>query len=166
MEGQEETYSHHKTLEDTRAIEVFSRGPSRSKHLSYHPRILIVDDEQAIRTLVKRSLELQLHAEVHIAPNGQIACELIAQNSFDLIVSDMQMPLMTGLDLYSWIRIHAPQLVEHFFIISGDLGGALIAEELNHYGVQVLRKPFLITSLIHTALQYLPIEQEYEKIAV
>lgn len=166
MEGQEGTYYHRKTLEDTRAIEVLSRGPSRSKILSYPPRILVVDDEPAIRTLVKRSLELQLHAEVLIAPNGQVACDLIAQESIDLIISDMQMPLMTGLDLYAWIRIHTPQLAEHFFIISGDLGGVMIAEELNHYGVHVLRKPFLITSLIHTALQYLPIEQEYEKIAV
>jgi DNA-binding NtrC family response regulator len=160
------SYCHYKTLEDTQRIEALTRGPSTQKSLSYSPRILVVDDETVIRTMIKRSLELQLKADIVLASNGLMASEFIAQDSFDLIISDMQMPLMTGLDLYEWTRIHSPQMTDHFFIISGDLGSVTAAEELNRYGVQVVRKPFLMGTLMNTVIQHLPMERSAEFISV
>ncbi len=160
------SYYHYKTLEDTQRIEALTRGPSGPKFLNYTPRILVVDDESVIRNMIKRSLEIQLKANVVLASNGMLASEMIMQDSFDLVISDMQMPLMTGLELYEWTRIHAPQLAEHFFIISGDLGSAAAATELHHYGVQVVRKPFLIGTLTQTALQHLSVASKPEKISI
>ncbi len=165
IDDQQGSYYHRKVLEDTQEIELLSRGPSRSKTLNYRPKVLVVDDEPAIRTIVKRTLEIQLHAEVMIAQNGEEASKLIERNSFHLIISDMQMPIMTGLDLYQWIQINAPHLTDHFFIISGDLGSSSVAEELHRYGVRVLKKPFLVTTLIDYSLNYLPIQQSLECVA-
>lgn len=165
IDDQQGSYYHRKVLEDTQAIELLSRGPSRSKSLNYRPKVLVVDDEPAIRSIVKRTLEIQLYAEVMIAQNGEEASKLIEQNSFHLIISDMQMPIMTGLDLYRWIQINAPHLTEHFFIISGDLGSSAAADELHRYRIQVLKKPFLVATLVDYSLNYLPIQQTLESVA-
>ncbi len=164
IDAEQGSYCHQKVLEDTRAIEIASRGPSHPMKINGRPKVLVVDDEVAIRTIVKRSLEIQLHAEVQTAPNGEIATRLIEENSFDLIISDMQMPQMTGLELYLWIQINAPLLTERFFIISGDLGGSAVAEELHRHSVEVLKKPFLIERLLETTARYLPLHGKLEKI--
>lgn len=67
-------------------------------------RILLVDDETDLRELYKMTLEEKKY-EVVEAENGQAAQELLAKGEkFDLIISDMRMPKMTGPELYKWIR--------------------------------------------------------------
>ncbi len=59
------------------------------------PRILVVDDEQELREFVSMSLELNDFDTVE-AENGRKALELIASEEFDCIISDVEMPEMTG----------------------------------------------------------------------
>ncbi|MGK5094880.1 response regulator [Deltaproteobacteria bacterium TL4] len=68
-------------------------------------RILIVDDEQHIQNMIKHFLLLKGH-EVHIAANGQQAWEIFKEkeDGFDLILTDIKMPVMTGVQLLQKIR--------------------------------------------------------------
>ncbi|RMF86300.1 MAG: sigma-54-dependent Fis family transcriptional regulator [Nitrospinota bacterium] len=61
-------------------------------------RILVVDDDQAHRELCREVFQL-MQAEVSCAASGEEALELLAQKDFDVIVSDLVMPGMSGLDL-------------------------------------------------------------------
>jgi DNA-binding NtrC family response regulator len=61
-------------------------------------RILIVDDDVAIRELLKEFFQ-GLGYEINTATNGSEALTMISQNDFDCIISDHVMPDMNGLDL-------------------------------------------------------------------
>lgn len=152
---------HFKVLEDTSAIEQQSRGPHALPSFEAPPQILVVEDEVAIQKMIKRSLEIQIGAEITLASHGLEAIAQLQKKSFDLIISDMQMPQMSGLELYEWIRIQSNSHTDRFFIISGDLGSQTAAEEFHRYGVEVIRKPFHISFLKNKALEYL-----YEKSSV
>jgi DNA-binding NtrC family response regulator len=67
-------------------------------------RILCVDDEQSIRDLVSMHLVLQ-GFEVKTAANGEEAVGFLEEESFDLILLDIQMPKMDGTEVLRYIRI-------------------------------------------------------------
>ena len=66
-------------------------------------RVLVAEDNAVNQKLIERILERDGH-EVAIAENGRICCELWASASFDLVLMDMQMPEMSGLEAASHIR--------------------------------------------------------------
>ncbi|MCP4689520.1 MAG: response regulator, partial [Desulfobacterales bacterium] len=62
-------------------------------------KILIVDDEQDMLQLLKRSLEPDMNCSVHTAPSGEAALKAMSETIFDLILADIKMPGMNGLEL-------------------------------------------------------------------
>jgi two-component system, response regulator, stage 0 sporulation protein F len=60
-------------------------------------RILVVDDDEAIRTLLKEELEEEGY-EVIVASNARDALKLVEQEALDLVVLDIRMPGMDGLE--------------------------------------------------------------------
>ena len=84
------------------------------------PRILIVDDEAAIRSLLATAFERQGY-EVRTAPDGPEAMALCKAEPFDAVVSDVVMPHMNGHDLARWIAEQNPRV--HVILMSGyDVG--------------------------------------------
>lgn len=75
--------------------------------------ILIVDDEKSIRDSLKMVLDDE-GFETKTAADGEDALELIKQNSFDIIISDIKMPKLGGIELMSKASEFLP---ESFFII-------------------------------------------------
>lgn len=81
---------------------------------SSNSRILIVDDEQEFALTIKR--HLKRHGfQADIAGDGKQACLLIeyaaqTQNHYDVVMTDVVMPLMNGLNLLQWIKKKHPQL--------------------------------------------------------
>ena len=59
--------------------------------------LLVVDDNKVNRLLLTRSLELQGHG-VESAENGRVALEMLRRGGFDLVLLDMEMPEMDGLE--------------------------------------------------------------------
>ena len=72
-------------------------------------RILVVDDNESIRTILAESLAYQ-GFRVSTAADGQRAWELVQHMpfSYDLVLTDMQMPAMNGIELLSKIMIESP----------------------------------------------------------
>lgn len=66
-------------------------------------RILVVDDDQVVRGALQKNLE-KLGYETHIAEHGKAALLLLEGNQFDLVVSDIRMPEMDGLELTRIIK--------------------------------------------------------------
>ena len=65
--------------------------------------ILAVDDQTSIRQLVKYILELDGHT-ISLAESGQEALDLAREQTFDLVISDVNMPGMTGINMVSKMR--------------------------------------------------------------
>ncbi len=70
-------------------------------------RTLIVDDQASIRRVVRAYLETIQKCQVVEAVNGVDAIRQLAKSSFDLIITDLVMPEMTGLELLGYVRRHA-----------------------------------------------------------
>lgn len=65
--------------------------------------ILVIDDELSMREFLKILLEKDGHA-VEVASNGSSALQLAAEDDFDLVISDIRMPGMSGLDLLAELK--------------------------------------------------------------
>jgi CheY-like chemotaxis protein len=71
-------------------------------------RILLVEDERWVRECIKRLLALDAH-EITEASNGMEAVALFSEGLFDVVITDYDMPKMTGDKLASQIRNRAPR---------------------------------------------------------
>ncbi|HEX2657126.1 MAG TPA: ATP-binding protein [Polyangia bacterium] len=82
------------------------------------PVVLVVDDEPRVRGSLERIL--RRHYRVVLAESGTDARDLIAAGGrFDLVLCDLMMPGMTGMDLASWIDQHAPALAPRIIFMTG-----------------------------------------------
>ena len=80
------------------------------------PRVLFVDDEALVRKAFRRSMRRKGMA-VTLAEDPDAALALWARGPFDVLVTDLNMPGMTGLELID--RIHAQSGHEAFVVLSG-----------------------------------------------
>src|ERR1700683_462690 len=78
-------------------------------------RILVVDDEESIREFLDIMLKKE-GFEVTLAEDGKRAQELLKKKTFDMVISDLQMPNVTGIELLKFVKDLNPDLV--FMIIT------------------------------------------------
>ncbi|MBP8820490.1 MAG: response regulator [Brachymonas sp.] len=70
------------------------------------PRILLVED-QALLAKVVQALLTQVGMTVDIAENGSVATKMLLETPYVLVITDLMMPIMDGLQLVEWIRCKA-----------------------------------------------------------
>jgi PAS domain S-box-containing protein len=91
------------------------------------PRVLVVDDEEAYRTLMAGHLERKGMA-VSTAKDGSNALEIFqSEGPFDVIVTDMMMPSISGLDLLEEIKLRDPAAEVIVITASNEVGKAVAA---------------------------------------
>jgi DNA-binding response OmpR family regulator len=79
---------------------------------------------------------------VETALNGQVAFDKLAQRSYDVILSDIKMPVLDGPGLYRKVEAHYPALKGRFVFITGDMVGTEARAFLERVGKTSLGKPF------------------------
>lgn len=110
--------------------------------------ILVVDDDEALRMLMAGILGTL--GEVETAANGKEALEKTKDKFFNVIVSDIDMPEMDGLDFFHQATQSDHRLIKHFIFCSGEFTSAR-KKELRKYEIPFLQKPFNIFELQKTA---------------
>ena len=109
------------------------------------PRILIVDDEQVIRDILKDFLLMENY-EIFCADNGEYALELLTSHKFDLVLSDLKMPVMGGLELLRGIKEKELNVVIIIMTGFGTVETAIDAMKLGAY--DYILKPFKVEEVI------------------
>jgi len=111
-----------------------------------HERVLVVDDEDMVRE-VARDLLAELGYEVDSVSSGQEAVRLIqsAPERFDLIILDMVMPGMDGLETIGCLRRIRPDL--RVILVSGYDSDEKIRRALQSGYVEFMQKPYKINDL-------------------
>lgn len=109
--------------------------------------ILIVDDNQAIQTVVSNFLEF-LGFEVNLAANGIEALNRFINRSFDLVLTDINMPVMNGWDLARSIKKQSPKTP--VILMTGEDREAVLLEMRNENIDHVIFKPFSLNNLYKT----------------
>jgi CheY-like chemotaxis protein len=117
-------------------------------------RILVVDDEEAVRSLIARGLALDAH-KVEMAGDGAEAIDIITQagGNFDLVLSDIRMPLMDGIAMALAAKRDFPDLV--ILLMTGYAEQRERAKSLENIVVDVLTKPFGLAELRSTVARVL-----------
>lgn len=105
------------------------------------PRILAVDDEESIREFLEIMLKKEGY-EVTTAEDGAQAIDLLKKKSFDMVISDMQMPNVTGMELLKHVKDNYPDLVFMIITAFGTTESAVEAMKLGAY--DYITKPFKI----------------------
>lgn len=108
-------------------------------------RILLAEDDQTMRTFLAKALERAGHDVLAVA-DGKEALDAFTNGDFDLLVADIVMPNLDGLELANRIKAASPDMKVMF--ITGFAAVALKTKDPLHKGAKVLSKPFHLRELV------------------
>ncbi|MBO6717388.1 MAG: response regulator [Rhizobiaceae bacterium] len=109
-------------------------------------RVLIVEDDDSVRTFTERALQADGHV-TQTASDGDEGLALIraASGAFDLVLSDIRMPVMDGIELAENVAAGYPDL--RILLMTGYAEQRERAAELNGTVVGVVNKPFTLAEI-------------------
>lgn len=111
-------------------------------------RLLVVDDEPVIRQLVTWIL----HTTFDVTGAGSVdeAAALLRADPgrYDVVLTDLHMPERSGLELFTWIRRHQPQLSKRVGLMTGGAIGGADEDFLSRTQLHCLFKPFSQADLV------------------
>jgi DNA-binding NtrC family response regulator len=108
------------------------------------PRILVADDEDSMRFLLREVMRREGY-EVEVAADGEKAMELVRAGSFDLVIMDVRMPGMDGMQALKEMRRIRPNLVVVMITAHGNTDLAIQAMREGAY--DYFNKPFELEEL-------------------
>jgi CheY-like chemotaxis protein len=119
---------------------------------SRRPKVLVVEDDESLALSLHRSLYRKSDRfDVLVAATGEVGRELMREMRVDVLVADVHLPGMSGIDLVRWAAIESPQT--HFIVMTGE-GLAQIRDRTCDVGcLQVLHKPFDPSALLNLVLE-------------
>ena len=107
-------------------------------------RILITEDEDSLRSFVARALRLDGHEAIEAA-DGAEGLELLGEGCFDLLLSDIRMPVMDGIELaHKAAEIHPEMKI---LLMTGYAEQRERADDLAAKIVDVVSKPFTLPDI-------------------
>lgn len=112
--------------------------------MSKHSKILIVDDELNIRRILQMAFEKVGH-QVWVAEDARNALQLLEENNFDLVITDVTMPGMTGYDLQKIVQENQPHIPVIIMTAFGTIPQAVAAIRNGAY--EYVTKPFDLDQL-------------------
>ena len=104
-------------------------------------RVLVVEDESDTRECLTSPLRTAGHPVDSVA-SGRDALELLADHSYDVILSDLRMPEMTGEDLYRRIEHAWPHLAPRVAFVSGSSPSDGFQAQYGGRPVPLITKPY------------------------
>ncbi|MDM8531073.1 GAF domain-containing protein [Anaerolineales bacterium HSG25] len=108
--------------------------------------ILAVDDETPVLELLQRVLSPMGHL-IDQAKDAQSALQKLTKNNYDLIICDIVMPDISGIEFYEIINNEYPYLADSFMFITGNASDLKTKDFLEQSGLPWLAKPFLPAEL-------------------
>ena len=108
--------------------------------------ILVVDDEHDVLEMIEIGLGLDGY-RVLSAESGEQAIEAVTHHQIDLVISDLRMPGMDGVEAIARMREIAPHIP--VIVVTGYLAPGAIDECMDLGQVKLLRKPFRFKKLTH-----------------
>ena len=105
---------------------------------SAHERILVVDDDKAFRVATRTLLGDEGY-QVSLATNGEEALKFLETDQFDLLLTDMVMGTMTGVDLLKKVKPHHPEIP--MIMVTGFGSISTAVDAMYHGATDYLTKP-------------------------
>jgi DNA-binding response OmpR family regulator len=143
LRGLNEDFLKNVVAIEKRSIELEERLKPEAEHLAATEegaaRILIVDDEEVVRDVLNMVVSRGGH-EALLAATGEAAVKLVRAQRFHLVISDKNLPGMSGLDVLREVKAMSPET--DFIMMTGYASMESAIEALNQGAVAYLEKPF------------------------
>jgi CheY-like chemotaxis protein len=109
-------------------------------------KVLVVDDNQSVRELTKTIIEREFSLEVYEATNGKEAFYLLQERKYDLLITDIHMPEMNGVELIDQLRTLGSSIP--IIVVSGMLNLQTRDFLSSIKSIHVIEKPFPVKNLV------------------
>ena len=110
-------------------------------------KVLVVDDQLTIRSLVRSGLQQIGVTSVDEAPDGEAGLRALIEKGSHLIISDYNMPKLDGLGLLRAVRAHPPTAKTAFIMLTGRADKELVQRAVQFGVNNYLVKPFTVQTL-------------------
>jgi two-component system chemotaxis response regulator CheY len=110
-------------------------------------RVLVVDDQMTMRSLVRTGLQQLGFTDISEAPDGEEALRSMLTRPVHLVISDYNMPKLDGLGLLRAIRSHPPLAKTAYIMLTGRADKELVQKAVQFGVNNYLVKPFTVTTL-------------------
>jgi two-component system chemotaxis response regulator CheY len=110
-------------------------------------KVLIVDDQQTMRSLVRSGLQALGFKEFRESADGEAGLRALLSGPADLVISDYNMPNLDGLGLLRAIRSHPPLRTTAFIMLTGRADKDLVQRAVQFGVNNYLVKPFTVGTL-------------------
>ena len=111
------------------------------------PRLLVVDDERTLRSTLE-ALLVDAY-EVVLAESGAAAFEVLANDRrFEVILCDLMMPEVSGMQVHAWVQREAPELLPRMVFMTGGAFTRAASEFLEQVVNRYIEKPFEVHELV------------------
>jgi CheY-like chemotaxis protein len=129
--------------------EVLIDGKSIASQIPKGPQkqVLVVDDDQFQRSVLRKLLMAE-HYEIRFAENGSDGLDMMRRRQFDLVLLDLMMPGMSGLDVMKYLRRHPDTVTAPVIIISGEHEKEVVVECLKLGASGYVVKPYTRKTLL------------------
>ncbi|HUO83630.1 MAG TPA: response regulator [Thermoanaerobaculia bacterium] len=128
------------------------RPPSdrKEKQVQDSKRVLVVDDDDAIRRLVRTFLKRH-GFETEEAKHGGEAIELISDDNFGVVLLDLMMPVVSGYEVVDYLKLHQP---DRKCVIIMTAAGSRGTQDLDRTVIhEILYKPFELDQMVRLVEQ-------------
>ncbi|MEJ5347441.1 MAG: response regulator [Desulfosoma sp.] len=119
-------------------------------------KVLVVDDFATMRRIVKNILRELDFKDIIEAENGAAAVKILESQDIDLIVSDWNMPKMTGLELLKWVRANEKTKDLPFLMVTAEAQKENVVEAVKAKVSNYIVKPFTAAVLAEKLAKILP----------
>jgi signal transduction histidine kinase len=125
-------------------------GPERTAETVAGSAVLVVEDEAALGDAVAESLK-DAGFVVDRASDGLEALQRVKEQHFDLIICDLKMPRVGGMEFYRELETVKPEMTRRVMFVTGDVAGTEAEQFLEETGTRWLAKPFRLKDLLRAA---------------
>ena len=116
------------------------RRPPRPRRPTARRRVLVIDDEPALAAMIRRVLAKE--CDVDLAVDAREGLERLGAATYDVVLCDLMMPDMTGMDLYAEVARRHPGVERRFIFMTGGAFTPRATEFLAQVSNRRLEKPF------------------------
>jgi len=136
-------------------------GQERYRSMLEGARVLVVDDEEGVLVSVQSALE-SAGADVAAVQDSASAMERLDEHGWDVVLCDVIMPELDGLELLEWVHQRSPELSRRFVFMTGDIFATQALEISERRSLHVLQKPFRARELLEVVGEVVEAHREKE----